>query len=61
MRYYIFLTSNKTNTAVTANSEINIAVVNIATAVSNDELEKAISDLQTQVTRDFYPIWGLNA
>ena len=53
--------SHKSNTVGTANSEINIAVVNISTVASNDEVEKAMSDLQTQVTRDFYPIWGLNA
>jgi hypothetical protein len=43
------------------NSEINIAVVNISTVVTNDEVLQATSDLQTQVTRDFYPIWGLDA
>jgi hypothetical protein len=45
--------SHKSNTVGTANSEINIAVVNNSTVVSNDEVEKAMSDLQTQVTRDF--------
>jgi hypothetical protein len=39
--------SHKSNTVGTANSEISIAVVNISTVVSNDEVEKAMSDLQT--------------
>lgn len=40
---------------------INIAIINHSTAVIDTDFKNVVSALQTQVTRDFYPIWGINA
>ena len=42
-------------------ADIKIAVMNSSTVVTDDEVKKLIPALQTQVTRDFGPVWGLDA
>ena len=38
-----------------------VAVTNESATVSDDEVKAAMAALQTQVQRDFAPIWGVNA
>lgn len=40
---------------------INISIINQSTQLSNTVIQAAIPDLQTQITRDFFPVWGVNA
>jgi hypothetical protein len=40
---------------------IKIAVINHSTVVNDVEVKKVVAALQKQVTRDFYPVWGVNA
>ncbi len=40
---------------------ITISFINASTGVPDALAEQTMKDLQTQVTRDFYPIWGVNA
>lgn len=40
---------------------INIAVINASTIVSDQDVEKAVAALQVQVSRDFAPAWGIDA
>jgi hypothetical protein len=40
---------------------INIAVVNQSTAVKDTDVATWTAALQTQVTRDFFPVWGVAA
>lgn len=42
-------------------SAFSIAVKNISSVVSDDELSAALPAFQTQVSRDFAPVWGLDA
>ncbi len=42
-------------------AEIQIAVINASTAVSDDEVRAAAAALQIQVRRDFAPVWGIDA
>jgi len=42
-------------------ANIKIAVINSSTVLSDDQVKAAVSDLQTQVHRDFAPIWGIDA
>jgi hypothetical protein len=42
-------------------ANIKIAVLNQYSELPNNEVKKAVTDLQTQVTRDFYPAWGIDA
>jgi len=42
-------------------AEIKISVINESTVVSDADVEKAIPDLQTQIHRDFNPVWGVDA
>src|SRR5512135_775495 len=45
----------------TSMAEIQIAVINASTAVSDDEVRTAAAALQIQVRRDFAPAWGIDA
>ncbi|MGK4584827.1 hypothetical protein [Kitasatospora sp. HPMI-4] len=40
---------------------VKIEVANESTTVSDDEVKAAVPALQTQVTRDFAPVWGADA
>jgi hypothetical protein len=40
---------------------INIKVVNACTGLSNAEALATLSAIQTQITRDFAPVWGVTA
>jgi hypothetical protein len=40
---------------------IAIAVINASTVLQDNEVSKAVNALQTQVTKDFYPVWGVDA
>jgi len=40
---------------------IKISIVNLSSLFSDTDLRIAANALQIQVTRDFYPIWGINA
>lgn len=43
-------------------ADIKIAVINQSTVVTEDnEVQRTVAALQTQVTRDFAPAWGINA
>ena len=42
-------------------ADIRIALINSSTAVSNNDVEAILPDLQTQVSRDFAPVWGVDA
>jgi hypothetical protein len=39
----------------------NISFFNVSQAVSDPDLQTAVADLQTQVTNDFAPSWGVDA
>jgi hypothetical protein len=39
----------------------NIAIVNRSTLLGDEEVERALSDIQTQIHRDFFPVWGVDA
>lgn len=40
---------------------IQIQVINESTCLSDEEIEIAVKALQIQITRDFFPIWGIDA
>jgi hypothetical protein len=40
---------------------IQVSVINSSTAVTDAEAQAAVPDLQTQVSRDFAPAWGIDA
>ena len=40
---------------------IRVSIVNESTVVSDADVRAAVPDLQTQVHRDFYPAWGIDA
>lgn len=40
---------------------VNIAIINASTVVSDTDAAAAVTALQTQVTRDFFPVWGVTA
>lgn len=40
---------------------IEVAVINKSTVVTNEEVQGVVPVLQTQVTRDFAPAWGIDA
>jgi hypothetical protein len=40
---------------------IAIAVINESSVVTDTEIKSVVHALQVQVTRDFFPIWGINA
>jgi hypothetical protein len=40
---------------------IPVAVINASTVVSDDECRRVTAALQTQVSRDFAPVWGTDA
>jgi len=42
-------------------ANIRIAVINASTVLTDDEVQAAVPALQTQVHRDFAPIWGIDA
>lgn len=42
-------------------AEIKIDVVNESTVIDDKELAKGVAAVQTQVHRDFAPVWGLDA
>jgi N-acetylmuramoyl-L-alanine amidase len=42
-------------------ANIKVSIINESTVVSDNEVVDAIADLQTQVSRDFAPAWGIDA
>lgn len=42
-------------------AEIKVAIINASTILTNGEVEAALPALQTQVRRDFAPVWGVDA
>lgn len=42
-------------------ANIRIAVINASTVVADKDVQAALPALQTQVTRDFAPAWGIDA
>lgn len=42
-------------------ANIKIAVINASTVLTDDNVKAAVPDLQTQVHRDFAPVWGTDA
>ena len=42
-------------------ADIKVAVINAGTAVSDADVQGAVAALQTQVHRDFAPVWGIDA
>ncbi len=42
-------------------ANINIAVINASTVLTDDQVRAAVPALQTQVHRDFAPAWGIDA
>lgn len=42
-------------------ADIEIAVINASTVITDGETETLVKDLQTQVSRDFASAWGINA
>src|SRR5258708_24239792 len=42
-------------------ANIRIAVINASTVLTDDQVQAAVPALQTQVHRDFAPIWGIDA
>lgn len=40
---------------------IHIDIINACTVLTNAEIQAAIPALQKQITRDFYPAWGIKA
>ena len=42
-------------------SNIKIAILNKSSVVSDAEIEKAVPAFQTQISRDFAPVWGIDA
>jgi len=45
----------------TGNQLIQVAVINASTVLTDAQVQAAIPALQTQVSRDFAPAWGINA
>jgi ribosomal protein L30/L7E len=43
------------------NQPIQIAVINASTVLTDSQVQSVVPDLQQQVTRDFYPAWGVDA
>lgn len=42
-------------------AEIKVAVINASSVLTDAEAQAAVPALQTQVHRDFYPAWGIDA
>jgi hypothetical protein len=42
-------------------AKIKISLINSSTIVSNAEIQAALPALQTQISRDFMPVWGVDA
>ncbi len=42
-------------------AHIHVAVINASHAVSDADVQEAVTALQTQVHRDFAPVWGIDA
>ncbi len=42
-------------------ADIKVAVINASNAVSDADVQGAVGALQTQVHRDFAPVWGIDA
>jgi hypothetical protein len=42
-------------------AKIQIAVMNQSSVLTDAQVQAAVNPLQTQVTRDFFPIWGVDA
>jgi hypothetical protein len=40
---------------------VTLAVFNLSTALSDDQIKAALPALQTQITRDFAPVYGIDA
>ncbi len=41
--------------------DIKIAIFNLSTVLTDTQVQQAVPALQTQVTRDFFPAWGIDA
>ncbi len=42
-------------------TNVTIAVFNLSTVLSDDQIERALPALQTQISRDFAPVYGIDA
>ncbi len=42
-------------------ADIKIQISNESTVLTNDQVQAAVPALQTQVNRDFAPVWGTDA
>jgi hypothetical protein len=42
-------------------AEIKISLINMSTVVSNAEIQAALPSLQTQISEDLMPVWGVDA
>ena len=42
-------------------ANIRVAVINASTVLTDDQVQAAVPALQTQVHRDFAPVWGIDA
>jgi hypothetical protein len=41
-------------------SNIKIAIFNLSTVLTDEQVQQAVPALQTQITRDFAPVWGVD-
>lgn len=51
----------KPHNGTSASQPIQIAVINASTVLTDSQVQAVIPDMQTQVSRDFYPAWGVDA
>jgi hypothetical protein len=42
-------------------ANIQVAVINTSTVLTDDQVQAAVPALQIQVHRDFAPVWGIDA
>jgi hypothetical protein len=55
------LSTNILNVEVKKMADIRIVITNASTVLSDEEVQSVVPALQTQVHRDFGPIWGIDA
>jgi hypothetical protein len=51
----------KKSSEVVKMADIKIAIINASTVLNDNQVQSAVPALQTQVHRDFGPIWGIDA
>ncbi len=42
-------------------AEIQVSIINASTVLTDDQVRPVVNALQTQIHRDFYPPWGIDA